>query len=118
MCFREGDELRDRRRRKRGMNGEDVGITGDQADRCKIALGIVVKLPVERGAHCERRDIAAEDRVPVRHRAGRYFGADGVAHPGAIVDDDLYAEPFGQRGADGARDDVTCAARRGAGDVA
>ena len=48
--FRKVNELRDRRRRKRGMNGENIGVTGDQADRREIALGIIAELAVQRGA--------------------------------------------------------------------
>ena len=45
--FRKVNELRDRRRRKRGMNGENIGVTGDQADRREIALGIIAELAVQ-----------------------------------------------------------------------
>src|SRR5262249_47170941 len=73
---------------------------------------------VERGADRERRDVAGEKRVTVRHRLGRDLGADVSARPAPVVDDDLLPQHVAQPGGYDAGDDVGRAARGEGYDVA
>jgi hypothetical protein len=107
----EGDEVRDRLRRRAIRHHHEVAGRAQQADRRKIRDDVIgellIKMPIDRlgGA-------AEQQRVAVGSGPRHQLGADVGAGPSPVLDDDLPAPNGGQPVADDAGDQVSWSAGR------
>ena len=109
------DELRNGIGRERCIDFHHVGYAGDGRNRRDVARKIVVEFSVERDVDRMRgRD--HEQRVAVRRRIHDCLGGDIAAGAGAVLDDELLAEPLRQALTHEPRQDVGDTAGRIADD--
>ena len=84
--LRVGDELLHRIHRERRVDDQEVRTLRHQNDRVIAGERIVAGILLQDGGKHESARARIEQRVTVRLGLGRFFGADCVAGPGAIVD--------------------------------
>ncbi len=90
-----GDELGNRFRGKRRIHHHHVGRAHDAGDRRDVAEEIEAEPIVERRVDGVRR-ADHQQRVAVGRRVHDRFGGDVAAGAGAVLDDELLAEPVRQ----------------------
>ena len=112
-----GDELGHRLGWKRWIDLHDIWNADDARDGRDVADEIEIELVVERRV-VRVRTGGQEKRIAVRRRAHDGFSSDIATAARPILDDELLAEPLGQRLCDQPREDVGPTARGKANDDA
>jgi len=93
------------------IGDKDAGHVRDLGDRREVLLRVDRQVRKDRGIDRDRADVAEIDRVTVGGRLGGELHADIARRAGAVVDDDLLAEEFGELRRNDPRHEIRGAAR-------
>ena len=111
LRFRERHEFGDAVGRHARIGDKDAGHVRDLGDRREVLLRVDRQVRKDRGIDRDRADVAEIDRVTVGGRLGGELHADIARRAGAVVDDDLLAEEFGELRRNDPRHEIRGAAR-------